>query len=292
MRLLSFERALNTKWWLHLHFIYIAWHYMCMCIYILYKCYMYCMSHMYVYCMIQYMCEYKIIYIYIVWYNICVNIKLYIYIYCMIQYMCEYKIIYMYIVWYNICVNIKLYICILYDTIYVCVCVCVYIYIYIHTHTCIVWYNIYVNTCILYDTIFICVFIYIYIYIYWMVQYVYVCDIHGAFNKFPDFVVQAFEIIVDSWKFSILLLYILWNDWPIFMISGSKEQLQQQLEYTLLKPDCHSCWISKMQSDTLEEWYPIKFCFKLGKKCQRNIWNASDCFSTILYESSISFWVA
>ena len=40
------------------------------------------------------------------------------------------------------------------------------------------------------------------------------------------------------------------------------------MEYTLLKPDCHSWWVSKIQSgreDTLEEWYPIKFCFKLGK---------------------------
>ena len=49
------------------------------------------------------------------------------------------------------------------------------------------------------------------------------------------------------------------------MISGSNEQLQQQLEYTLLKPDCHSWRISKMQSghkDTLHEWYAIKFCFK------------------------------
>ena len=49
------------------------------------------------------------------------------------------------------------------------------------------------------------------------------------------------------------------------MISGLNEQLQQQLEYTLLKPDCHSWGISKMQSDTLEKWYAIKFCFKLGK---------------------------
>ena len=31
-----------------------------------------------------------------------------------------------------------------------------------------------------------------------------------AFHKFPDFFVQAFKIVVDSWKFSILLLYILW----------------------------------------------------------------------------------
>ena len=66
----------------------------------------------------------------------------------------------------------------------------------------------------------------------------------------------------------MLLLYILWDDWPIFMISGSNEQQQQQLEYTLLKPDYHSWWISKMQSgrkDTLEEQYAIKFSFKLGK---------------------------
>ena len=52
------------------------------------------------------------------------------------------------------------------------------------------------------------------------------------------------------------------------MISSSNEQLQQQLEYTLLKPDCHSWWISKMRSrrqDSLEERYAIKFGFKLGK---------------------------
>ena len=60
-----------------------------------------------------------------------------------------------------------------------------------------------------------------------------------------------------------LLLYILGDDWPIFIISGSNEQLQHQLEYTLLKPDCHNWGISKMQSETLEEGYAIKFCFKI-----------------------------
>ena len=84
--------------------------------------------------------------------------------------------------------------------------------------------------------------------------------------SFQTFFIWAFKIAVDSWKFSILLLYILWNNWPTFIISGTNEQLQQLLEYTLLKPDCHGWWISKMQSDTLEEWYAIKFCFKLGKK--------------------------
>ena len=66
----------------------------------------------------------------------------------------------------------------------------------------------------------------------------------------------------------MLWLYIFWDDWAIFMISGSNQQLQQQLEYTLLKPDCHSWWISKMQcgrENILEEWYAIKFCFKLGR---------------------------
>ena len=63
----------------------------------------------------------------------------------------------------------------------------------------------------------------------------------------------------------MLLLHILCDDRPIFMISGLNEQLQQELEYTVLKPDCHCRSISKMQSDTLEERYAIKFCFKLGK---------------------------
>ena len=83
--------------------------------------------------------------------------------------------------------------------------------------------------------------------------------------SFRTFFVWAFRIVVDSWKFGILLPYILWDDWPIFMISASKEQ---QLEYTLLKPDCHNWWILKMQcghEDTLEERYAIKLCFKLEK---------------------------
>ena len=86
-------------------------------------------------------------------------------------------------------------------------------------------------------------------------------DIRGAYDKFPDIFRRGFKIVVDIWKFSMLLLYILWDDWPIFMISGSNQKLQQQLEYTLLKPDCHSWRISKMQSDTLEERYVLKFYF-------------------------------
>ena len=90
--------------------------------------------------------------------------------------------------------------------------------------------------------------------------YKYLVYIRGEFNKFPYFFVQPFKIVVDPWKFTMLLLYILWDDRPIFMISGSNEQL--------LKPDCDSWWIWKMQSgrvDTLQERYVIIFCFKLGK---------------------------
>ena len=53
-----------------------------------------------------------------------------------------------------------------------------------------------------------------------------------------------------------------------FMISGSNQQLQQKLEYTLLNLIVTAGEFQKMQSgreDTLEERYAVKFCFKLGK---------------------------
>ena len=95
----------------------------------------------------------------------------------------------------------------------------------------------------------------------WIVSDIYV--VHSI--SFQTFFILTFKIVVDSGKFTMLLLYILWDSWPIFMISASNEHRQQQLEYTLLKPDCHSWWISKMQSGREEERYAIKFCFKLGK---------------------------
>ena len=62
------------------------------------------------------------------------------------------------------------------------------------------------------------------------------------------------------------------------MISHSNEL---ELEYTLLKPDCHSWWISKMLSrheDTWEGRYVIKFFFKLGKMPQK----CMECFRLLL----------
>ena len=89
----------------------------------------------------------------------------------------------------------------------------------------------------------------------------------------------------------MLLLYILWGDSPIFMISGSNEQLQQQLEYTLLKLDCHSWWISKMQSDTLEEWYTIKMPQKSWKNATETYGMLQTAFGSFcINRASVSEW--
>ena len=53
------------------------------------------------------------------------------------------------------------------------------------------------------------------------------------------------------------------------------------MEYTLLKPDCHSWWISKMQSgrdDTLEERYAIQSVLNLGKMMPQKRMNRPSVF--------------
>ena len=58
----------------------------------------------------------------------------------------------------------------------------------------------------MYECVFMCVNVYV------RCMYVHVCvcmHVRGDFNKFPDVFVQSFKIVVDSWKFSMLLLYIL-----------------------------------------------------------------------------------
>ena len=65
--------------------------------------------------------------------------------------------------------------------------------------------------------------------------------------------------------------------WQIFIISDSNEQQQQEFEYTPIKLDYHSWWISKIQSGrevNLKEQYAIKLCFKLGKMPQKRM----ECF--------------
>ena len=89
----------------------------------------------------------------------------------------------------------------------------------------------------------------------------------------------------------MLLLYILWDDRTIFMISASNEQLQQQLEYTLLKPDCHCWWISKIQSGREEKRNAIKFCFKLGKNARETYGMLQTAFgASCMNRASVFKW--
>ena len=89
----------------------------------------------------------------------------------------------------------------------------------------------------------------------------------------------------------MLFLYMLWDDKPTCMNSGANEQLQQQLEYTLLKPDCDRWWNSKMQSDTLEERYAIKFCFKHGKNATETYGMLQTAFgATCMNRASVFEW--
>ena len=78
------------------------------------------------------------------------------------------------------------------------------------------------------------------------------------------------------------------------MISRSNEQLQQWLEYTLLKPDYHSWGISKMQSereDTLEKRYAIKLCFKLGKNATETYGMLQTAFgASCMNQASVFEW--
>ena len=78
------------------------------------------------------------------------------------------------------------------------------------------------------------------------------------------------------------------------MISDSNEQLLQELEYTLLKPDCHSWSISKVQSgheDTLKERYAIKFCFKLGKNATETYGMLQTAFgASCMNRTSVFVW--
>ncbi len=42
---------------------------------------------------------------------------------------------------------------------------------------------------------------------------------------------------------------------------------------------------------TLEERYAIKFCFKIGKYFNRNVWNVSDCFrESSMNRASVFEW--
>ena len=59
----------------------------------------------------------------------------------------------------------------------------------------------------------------------------------------------------------------------------------------LLKPDCHSWWISKMQSGREEEWYAMKFYFKLGKNATETYGILQTAFgASCMNQASVFEW--
>ena len=77
--------------------------------------------------------------------------------------------------------------------------------------------------------------------------------------------------------------------WFITKICAVAVILNKSCKKLRLKPDCHSWWISKMQSDTLEERYAIKFCFKLGKNATETYGMLQTAFGTFCMNWALVF---
>ena len=84
--------------------------------------------------------------------------------------------------------------------------------------------------------------------------------------SFQTFCVHAFKIVVDSWKFSMLFLYILWDDFRFKWTATAAIGIHPT-----------KSWLSQLGNFrnviwTLEERYAIKFCFKFGKMPCNESW--------------------
>ena len=89
--------------------------------------------------------------------------------------------------------------------------------------------------------------------------------------SFLTIFVQAFKIVVHSWKFTVIAIHLMrWlTNFYDFRFKSTVT-----VAIRIHPTDCHCWWISKIQSgreDTLEERYAIKFCFKLGKMPQKRM---------------------
>ena len=67
----------------------------------------------------------------------------------------------------------------------------------------------------------------------------YLLLIRGAFNKVPDFFVQAFKIVVDTWKESFLLIFNLKSDYTYLTWSGKRKIISEKKYWKI--PPCHTC---------------------------------------------------
>ena len=105
--------------------------------------------------------------------------------------------------------------------------------------------------------------------------------IRGAFNKFPDFFVQAFKIVIDAWKFSILLLYILWDDWPFFYDFRFKWTATAVIGIHPTK-----AWLSQLVNfkNVIWTWGHFRrtICNKIVLKLERMPQKHKECFRLLL----------
>ena len=99
-----------------------------------------------------------------------------------------------------------------------------------------------------------------------------ITHLRGAYDKFPDFfrmgslnccrrlkIHYVIAIHLMRWQANFYDFRFKWTPTAAIGIHPTAG------EYTLQLVNCHSWWISKMQSDSLEERYAIKFSFKLRK---------------------------
>ena len=83
----------------------------------------------------------------------------------------------------------------------------------------------------------------------------------------------------------MLLLYILWDDWPIFY--------DFRFEWTATAAiGIHATKMQSGREDTLEEQYAIKFCFKLGKNATEMYGMLQTAFGASCMNQASVFWVA
>ena len=129
---------------------------------------------------------------------------------------------------------------------------------------------------------------------YLMLNHIYI-HIRGAFNKFPDLfctgiynccrLLNMQYVIAIHRKRWLTNLYDFRFKWTATAATG-------------IHPT--KAWLSQLVNfkNAICTWGHFrrtignKIMFYTWKKCHRNVWKASDCISTILHESSISFWVA
>ena len=102
--------------------------------------------------------------------------------------------------------------------------------------------------------------------------------IRGAFNRFPEFFIQAFKVVVDSSKFTVIAIHVVrwlanvynfrfkWTATAAIGINPNKAWLSQLVHFK------YAIWTwGHFRRRTCN-----KILFQTWEKCQKNVWNASD----------------